>query len=163
MPQGTTNAPMFFSWVANQTFSHIPKSELINFIDDTTNHSRHFIPHLRTQQNMYDALRANSMVPMISRSHFLYSSVRILGHIFSEHGRTPDPSLVKVVLDLAPPKDLHGVRQFLGLTVFNREYIPYYVELTKPLQDLTKKGVDIVADWNFDVHGRAWPRLAYCV
>jgi len=40
MPQGATNSPPFFANVAQDTFSHIPKSELLNFIDDTTNHSR---------------------------------------------------------------------------------------------------------------------------
>ena len=163
LPQGTSNAPMFFSWVANRTFSHIPKGSLINFIDDTTNHSRHFKPHLLTQQEMYDALRANKLVLKIAKSHFLYPSVRILGHIYSEHGRTPDPSLVKAVLDLAPPQDVKGVRHLLGLAVFNREYIPHYSEITKPLQDLTKNGVDVAADWSPEVHGKALQALKHAL
>ena len=85
--------------------------------------------------------------------------MRNLGYIVSG---TPLPGLVKAVLDLAPPTDLHGVRQFLGLRAFNREYISYYMELTnQPLQDLTKKGVDIVADWKDDVHGRAFNALKH--
>jgi hypothetical protein len=154
---------MFFSWVANRTFSHIPKGSLINFIDDTTNHSRHFRPHLLIQQEMYDALRTNKLVLKIAKSHFLYPSVRILGHIYSEHGRTPDPSLVKAVLDLAPPQDVKGVRYLLGLAVFNREYIPHYSEITRPLQDLMKNGVDVAADWTAEVHGKALQALKHAL
>ena len=37
---GAQNSPVFWSKIATETFSHIPKSRLINFIDDNTNHAR---------------------------------------------------------------------------------------------------------------------------
>jgi hypothetical protein len=151
LPQGTSNAPVFFSWVADRTFAGIPRSELINFIDDSTVHSKDFIPHLASMQRMYDALRTQSLILKVSKSHFGYAAVKILGHHYSQHGRHPDPNLVKAVVDLAEPHDLPSVRTLLGLAVFNREYIPNYMELTKPLQDLTKAGVDIPGTWQDEV------------
>ena len=42
MPQGAKNSPTFFAHLAQETFQHIPKNQLINFIDDTLVHSRNF-------------------------------------------------------------------------------------------------------------------------
>ena len=163
MPQGAMNSPTFFSNVAQDTFSHIPKSELLNFIDDTTNHSRTFVKHLVTQQAMYDALRSKRLIMKISKSHFLQDSVRCLGHIFSEFGHTPDPNHITAITEMAPPTDQTGVRSFLGLLNYNNKYIPRYSELVGPLNDLLRKetnGVptDVVALWDDAVHGEAFRR-----
>ena len=50
--------------------------------------------------------------------------MKSLGHIKSEYGRSPDPKLVPKLLDIAPPTDITGVRAFLELLNFHREYIP---------------------------------------
>ena len=48
-----------------------------------------------------------------------------------------DPKLVSKLLAVAPQKDLQGVRSFLGIMNFNREYIPNLSDIIAPLQDLT--------------------------
>jgi len=161
MPQGAMNSPTFFSNVAQDTFSHIPKSDLLNFIDDTTNHSRTFIKHLITQQAMYDALRSKRLIMKISKSHFLQDSVRCLGHIFSEFGHTPDPNHITAITEMAPPTNQTEVRSFLGLLNYNHNHIPRYSELVGPLNDLLRKetdGVptDVAALWDDAVHGEAF-------
>ena len=158
MPQGAMNSPTFFSHVADETFQHIPKSELLNFIDDTTNHSRSFVTHMMTQQTMYDALRAKRLIMKISKSHFLHDSTRCLGHIFSEFGYTPDPTHVKAIMDMAPPTDVTGIKSFLGLLTFNKDYIPRFAELTGPLNDLCMKETngeptDVAKLWRDDYQG----------
>ena len=161
MPQGAMNSPTFFSNVAQDTFSHIPKSDLLNFIDDTTNHSRTFIKHLITQQAMYDALRSKRLIMKISKSHFLQDSVRCLGHIFSEFGHTPDPNHITAITEMAPPTNQTEVRSFLGLLNYNHNHIPRYSEVVAPLNDLLRKetdGVptDVAALWDDAVHGEAF-------
>ena len=161
MPQGATNSPKFFAHVAQDTFQHIPKSELLNFIDDTTNHSRTFKQHLITQQTMYDALRSKRLIMKVSKSHFLQDSIRVLGHIFNEFGHTPDPIHIKNLMEMAPPTDQKGVRSFIGLLNFNHKYIPRFSELTGPLNDLLCKDTngqptDVAALWQDDVHGEVF-------
>jgi hypothetical protein len=39
-----------------------------------------------------------------------------LGHVISSEGIAMDPSKVRDVLDRVPPKSVHQVRSFLGLT-----------------------------------------------
>ena len=66
---GAQNSPMFWSKIATETFSHISKSRLINFIGDNTNHAKLFYIHYQTQQEMYDAMRDKKMVCKVSKSH----------------------------------------------------------------------------------------------
>jgi len=44
------------------------------------------------------------------------------------------------------PKDVHGVRRFLGLTGFFRRFVQNYATLAEPLSRLTKK--DVVFEWS---------------
>ena len=161
MPQGAMNSPTFFSHVAQETFQHIPRSELLNFIDDTTNHSRTFKQHLITQQKMYDALRSKRLIMKVSKSHFLQDSMRCLGHIFNEFGHTPDPTHVKAIRDMATPTDEKAVRSFLGLLNFNSKYIPHYSDLVGPLNDLLRKSTDGMPTnvnelWDDNIHGECF-------
>ncbi len=43
------------------------------------------------------------------------------------------------VADWQPPKDVQGVRRFLGFTGFYRHFVTGYSEIVQPLLQLTKK------------------------
>ena len=156
MPMGAQNSPMFWSKIATETFSHIPKSRLINFIDDNTNHAKRFYMHYETQQEMYDAMRSKKMVCKVSKSHFLYPSAKILGHIMSEYGRTPDPEKVQPIMDMIPPRSVAELRSILGLINVNKDYLPLNKNYLGPLEELLKKDADVVQDWRPEYHGKAF-------
>ena len=124
LPQGMVKSSRLYSKVTLEAFQHIPKTRLINYIDDTMIHTPTFLSQLDTLQGMYDAMDKRKMVCTIEKSYLGYDQMKSLGHIISEYGRSPDPKLVTKLLDIAPPKDITGVRAFLGLLNFNREYIP---------------------------------------
>ena len=128
----------------------------INFIDDNTNHSRRFLQHFHTQQEMYDAMRAKKMVCKVSKSHFLYPSAKILGHIMSEYGRTPDPEKIKPIMEMAPPRNISELRSLLGLINVNKDYLPLCKNYLGPLEELLKKDADVANDWRPEYHGKAF-------
>ena len=77
--------------------------------------------------------------------------MKSLGHIISEYGRSPDPKLVTKLLDIAPPKDITGVRAFIGLLNFNREYIANLNSIIRLIQDLTcKSELSVEQRWTSD-------------
>jgi hypothetical protein len=82
-----------------------------------------------------------------------------LGHILSKEGIAPDPDKVKAVADIEDPRDITGVRSFLGSTLFYRRFIHGYSDLAAPLYALTKKGVNVQRDWEDSVHGAAMDSL----
>ena len=50
-----------------------------------------------------------------------------------------DQTKVKAILDWPQPKNIKGVRSFLGLENFYQRFIKDYACVARPLHDLTKK------------------------
>lgn len=66
-------------------------------------------------------------------------SIEYLGHVISHEGFSMDPSKISSVLEWYVPKNVKGVRGFLGLTGYYRKFIRDCGKITRPLNDLTKK------------------------
>jgi RNase H-like domain found in reverse transcriptase len=148
MPQGAKNSATSFAKTASDTFAKTPKSKLINFVDNTTNHSRKFLDHWLTQQEMYDALKEKRLVAKVSKGHFLYPTAKVLGSIISEYGRTPSTGNIQAILEMTPPRTQAEVRHILGLVNFNREYLPDAKEYLAVFEDLLKLGTDVAEEWS---------------
>ena len=50
-----------------------------------------------------------------------------------------DPEKTKVIVDWPAPKNLHEVRQFLGLCSYYRKFVKNFSSLASPLHELMKK------------------------
>ena len=84
---------------------------------------------------------------------FIREEVPYLGHVISESGIKPDPSKRK---KLTAPKDVTGLRQFIGLASYYRRFIPSFASIAVPLRALTKKGATFV--WSVECQS-AFTRL----
>ncbi|CAM8900702.1 unnamed protein product [Rhodiola kirilowii] len=60
----------------------------------------------------------------------------ILGHMISHRGIEVDRAKVEVIEKLPPPKDVKGIRSFLGHAGFYRRFIKDFSKTAKPLTDL---------------------------
>ena len=69
------------------------------------------------------------------------NSVTFFGFVFSSKGILPDPGKVKAIHDASLPKTTKEVKSFLGMANYCSKFIPNFSSITKPLRDLTKKGV----------------------
>jgi len=71
-----------------------------------------------------------------------------------------DPEKVRAIQDWVTPQDLTGLRAFLGLVGYYRQYIPDFAGIAQPLNRLTAKGVT----WQWSpVKQRAFNRLKSCL
>ncbi|XP_074114899.1 uncharacterized protein LOC141537675 [Cotesia typhae] len=73
------------------------------------------------------------------KSHFLKSSTVYLGHVIDGQGIRTDPEKVKAITEIAPPRNLKELRQFLGMISWYRRFIPNCADRTKPLTSLLQK------------------------
>ena len=63
------------------------------------------------------------------------------GHVFSENGLSPDPKKVEALQRVAPPTNVSEVRSLLSSAAFCSRFIKDFAVITKPLRQLTCKGV----------------------
>ncbi|XP_065083396.1 uncharacterized protein K02A2.6-like [Ochlerotatus camptorhynchus] len=66
------------------------------------------------------------------------SQIRYLGHLLDRHGLRPDPAKIEVIQKLPAPKDVSGVRSFLGAINYYGKFVPNMRTLRFPLDELLK-------------------------
>jgi len=76
------------------------------------------------------------------------------------NGIATDPEKVRAIEDWVTPQDLTGLRAFLGLVGYYRQYIPAFAGIAHPLIWLTAKRV--TRQWS-SVKQAAFDRLKGCL
>ena len=73
------------------------------------------------------------------------TSVEFLGHQLTDKGIHPQHNKIKAIQDWKAPTDVKGVRSFLGLAGFYRQYVHNFAEKSVPMNALLRKG----AEWSW--------------
>jgi transposase InsO family protein len=77
------------------------------------------------------------------------TSVKFAGFIVTASGVKPDPAKVKAIVDFPAPKDISGVRSFLGLANQLGHFVPNLAMVTDSLRRLLKK--DTAWNWTPEI------------
>lgn len=84
----------------------------------------------------------------LSKCRILLKEVEYLGHEVSEFGIKAGKDKISCVKNFPTPKNVHEIRQFIGLASYFRKFIPKFSIIATPLTNLTKKDLDFV--WSED-------------
>ena len=68
-----------------------------------------------------------------------HSQIQYLGHLISSRGVEADGEKIKDMVNWPQPKDVTGLRGFLGLTGYYRRFVKGYGEMGGPLTKLLQK------------------------
>ena len=64
--------------------------------------------------------------------------IKVLGHLVSQKGIWPDPKKTEIIRNFPAPKDVTGVKSFMGVINYFRKFIPNCSILAEPLLSLTR-------------------------
>jgi hypothetical protein len=139
MPFGLMNAPSTFQSLMNEVFRSMLRRFVLVFFDDILVYSKDWNAHMIHLKEVLGVLEEHGLVANRKKCHFAQNSIEYLGHVISKEGVVVDPNKVESVTKWHTPKNVKGVRGFLGLTGYYRKFIKDYGKVARPLTELTKK------------------------
>lgn len=148
MPFGLCNAPSVFQRLMNTVLGKLRFDKIICYMDDLLIATESVNENIRQLDEVLKILQNNGLTINLEKCHFFQSSVNFLGYDISEDGIRPGKTKLKAVENYPKPKNVHQVRQFLGLINYFRKFIKDCALIAKPLTKLLKK--DISWEWGCD-------------
>jgi hypothetical protein len=123
---GLTNAPATFQSVMNDMLGPYVGKFVVLYLDDILIFSKTAKEHLSHLRQVLQTLRANQFYANSKKCDLMKEEISFLGHRVSANGLKVDPEKVRAVADWKVPKDVHGVRSFLGLANYFRRFLQAY-------------------------------------
>jgi len=153
LPFGLTSAPATFQRLMEQVLSGLHWKTLLIYLDDVIMISPDFQTHVSHLREVFERLRGAGLKLKPFKCALLQPGDKYLGHVVSRNGVATDPEKVRAIEDWVIPQDLTGLRAFLGLVEYYRQYIPDFAGIAQPLNRLPAKGVTwqwSPVEWAFD-------------
>jgi len=114
-------------------------ANIIVYIDDLIVHSSTHEEHLHSLDQLFERLQAHNLKVNLKKCVFGSKDVMYLGFHLTEAGIKPGIDKLKAVKETLPPKNVHEIRQFLGLCNFFRTHVRNFAQISSPLTALTRK------------------------
>jgi hypothetical protein len=142
MSFGLTNAPAFFMYLMNSVFMDYLNKFIAVFIDDILIYSQNEQEHEEHLRKVLQRLRDCQLYAKVSKCEFWISEVLFLGHIINQDRLAMDPKKVAAILDWKAPKDVRGIKSFIGMAGYCRRFIEYFSKIARPMTALLVKKVE---------------------
>ncbi|CAM8895881.1 unnamed protein product [Rhodiola kirilowii] len=136
MPFGLCNAPGTFQRCMMAIFSDFIENTMEVFMDDFSVYGSSFDSCLENLSRVLDKCIETDLVLNWEKCHFMAQEGIVLGHLVSNRGIEVDRAKIEVIEKLPPPRDVKGIRSFLGHAGFYRRFIKDFSKIAKPLTDL---------------------------
>ena len=141
LPFGLTNAPATFMHLMHDVLRKFLDDFVVVYLDDILIYSASEAEHEDHVRRVLEKLRQHQLYAKKSKCDFFKASVEFLGHVVTGDGISMEAAKIKAIQQWPPLKDVHDVRQFLGLASWYRRFIRDFAAISTPISELQRKDV----------------------
>jgi len=123
MPFGLCNAPATFQRCMTAIFSDFYEKIVEVFMDDFSIYGTSFDDFLCNLDRVLQRCEETNLVLNWEKCHFTVNEGIVLGQKISKRGIEVDKAKVDAIKKMPCPKDIKGIRSFLGHACFHRRFI----------------------------------------
>ncbi|KIH66176.1 reverse transcriptase [Ancylostoma duodenale] len=143
---GVKFAPGIFQQIIDSMIAGL--TGVAAYFDDIIVTGRTVDEHRQNLEAVFKRISDYGFRVRIDKCNFLMQEIRYLGDIIDKDGRRPDPSKVKAITEMPPPKDLAQLRSFLRMINYYGAFILQMRQIRAPLDALLKKNAPF--NWSED-------------
>ena len=129
MPFELTNASATFQWLM-KTYPGVYLDDMVIFLKDPAS-------HLLRLEAMFEKLEQGRLKLKPSKCEIFHKQITYLGHIISSQGIVTDKEKINFIKMWPTPTTIMVVWSFLGFTGYYWWFIPEFMQIAKPLYELT--------------------------
>ena len=123
MPFGLCNAPATFQRCMSAIFHGFYEEIVELFMDDFFVYGTIFDNCLYNLDKVLQRCEETNLVLNWEKCHFMVNEGIVLGHKISERGIEVDKAKIEAIEKIPYPRDIKGIRSFLGHAGFYRRFI----------------------------------------
>jgi hypothetical protein len=120
-------------YLMNSVFMDYLDKFVVVFIDDILIYSQNEQEHEEHLRKVLQRLRDCQLYAKLSKCKFWISEVMFLDHIINREGLAVDPKKVTAILDWKAPKDVRGIKSFIGMAGYYRRFIEGFSKIARPM------------------------------
>ena len=139
MPFGLCNAPTTFQRCMNAILFDMVEKCIEVFMDDFSIFGDSFMSCLNNLERFLERCIEKNLLLNWQKSHFMVTKGIVLRHKILVRGIEVHQAKIEVIEKLLPPRDVKGVRSFLGHVGCYRRFIQDFSKIAKPLSNLLVK------------------------
>lgn len=139
LPFGVKTAAAIFQKTIENLLRGIPNC--MNFMDDIVVTGKDVESHITTLRAVLAKLQSVGLRLNPDKCVFFQEKISYLGFDIDRNGLSKNNRNIESVIDAPYPKDVSGVRAFIGLVNFFSKFIPNFAEKMEPLYRLMRKDI----------------------
>ena len=106
---------------------------MMAYVDDIIIISKNEAEQLKHIEIIFQKMKAEGLKLKESKCYFFNKEIHYLGHLILDEGIQPLPEKLEIIWNMPKPRSPKEIRQFLGLTVYYRKFVPRFLDMSRPL------------------------------